>query len=393
MIDIDQFKIFNDANGNAAGDELLRQVATRLTDVAPGNHLVARLGGNEFAIVMEGVTNVDDGINMAERVRAALAQPFTVGGESTLITASVGVAVPQAGESPEDVIGDADTAVGIAKERGRDRVEVLTAELRNHAKRRAHVERRLRKVLDDSDAVQVHYQPIFDLASGRVVSAEALLRVHDDDGALLSPAAFLEAAESTGLIAPLGRQVILETCRQVSVWGEDGDLNTPGEVSVNLSPRQLDDPGFPDVVSEAIEEMKLPPERFSLELTESMFISQSRSIDEKIQQVRHQGVRIGLDDFGAGQSSLGYLRRFPLDFVKIDRGLVAGVGTDQEDTAIVRATVELGHNLGLLVVAVGVETQDQLDILELLGCDRAQGFFFSPAVPASQFSTTVAEKV
>jgi diguanylate cyclase (GGDEF)-like protein/PAS domain S-box-containing protein len=384
LADIDRFKLFNETHRHTIGDDLLRQAAQRLSALVGSNQLVARLGGNEFAIVMGDLTNVDDALVVAEKVRTEMGEPFEIEGQSYLVTASVGVAVSVAGQTPDDLVGDADTAVGIAKEKGRDRVEVLTADLRNSAQRRVHVEQLLRRALDTNEGVQVHYQPIFAVGSGDVVDAEALLRVHDGDGELLSPAAFLDAAESTGLIGPLGRQVLVETCRQLAAWADSSA--TPASISVNVSPKQIADPSFPTMVAEALEETGIEAGQLSLELTESMFIGQSRSIDDIVQSVRQLGVQIGLDDFGAGQSSLGYLKRFPLDFVKIDRGLVGGVGSDDEDTAIVRATIELAHNLGLVVTAVGVETAEQLEILKLLECDRAQGFFFAPVLPADQFA-------
>jgi diguanylate cyclase (GGDEF)-like protein/PAS domain S-box-containing protein len=393
LYDIDRFKAFNESLGHAAGDELLRQVAHRLSDEVAAGDIVARLGGNEFAVIMPSTDDIDEALAEAERVRGRLSEPYQIGSETPEITLSVGISLSHELQSPEDLISDADTAVGIAKESGGDRVELLTSELRSGAKRRVHIEQLLRRALDADGGVQVHYQPIFDIRSGRVVSAEALLRVHDEEGELLSPAAFLEAAESTGLISPLTFQVLVDTSIQLAAWNAEADPNTPQEISVNVSPRQLEDPSFPPAVEEALDTSGVAPERLCLELTESMFISQGGDIDKTVEALRSIGMRIGLDDFGAGQSSLGYLRRFPLDFVKIDRGLIAGLGVDQEDTAIVRATIELGHSLNLLVVAVGVETEEQLEFLRMLECDRAQGFFYLPAVPADEFAERVAERV
>jgi diguanylate cyclase (GGDEF)-like protein len=389
LADIDRFKRFNEIHGHSVGDELLRQAAQRLTGLVDPGEMVARLGGNEFAVVLGELTDVDDAMRLAEHIRSEMAESFAVDGNDVLVTVSVGVAVSTTGQAPEELVGDADIALRMAKGEGGDRTEVLTADLRTSAKRRVHVEQLLRRRLDDNEGVQVHYQPIFGVSDGSVASAEALLRVHDDDGELLSPAAFLEAAESSGLIGPLGRQVMFETCRQLVRWTEAGSASTPGEISVNVSPRQIGDPEFPSMVTRALEETGIAPQQLSLELTESMLIGRSGVIDDVVREVRELGLRIGLDDFGAGQSSLGYLKRFPLDFVKIDRGLIAGVGSDEEDTAIVRATIELAHSLGLLVTAVGVETEEQLEILDLLDCDRAQGFYYAPAVPAEQFADRV----
>jgi EAL domain-containing protein (putative c-di-GMP-specific phosphodiesterase class I) len=222
-----------------------------------------------------------------------------------------------------------------------------------------------------------------------VVAAEALLRV-EANGKLLSPAAFIEAAESAGLIARLSSQVLEITCQQLAKWMASGPGTGAGEIFVNISPRQLADPDLPTRVVAALESAGVPPAQLWLEITESMLIGAQDTIDDTIGYLRSLGVRIGLDDFGAGQSSLGYLKRFPLDFVKIDRSLIAGLGLHDHDAAIVRATIELAHNLGLLVIAVGVETDVQLEYLQLLGCDRAQGYRFAPALPASDLTAHIA---
>jgi EAL domain-containing protein (putative c-di-GMP-specific phosphodiesterase class I) len=255
------------------------------------------------------------------------------------------------------------------------------------ASRRRTVEQTLRHALDH-DGVRVHYQPIVELGTNQIVAAEALLRVHDEEGAVLSPAEFIEAAESSGLIARLGSQVLHSTCDQLANWAGVGG-KVPTEISVNMSPRQLADPGLPTHVVAALSAAGVAPEKLWLEITESILIGAQSTIDAGISYLRALGVKIGLDDFGAGQSSLGYLKRFPLDFVKIDRTLISGLGVNEHDTAIVRATIELAHNLGLIVVAVGVETDEQLEYLQLLGCDRAQGYYFSPPVPADEFVATV----
>ncbi len=256
------------------------------------------------------------------------------------------------------------------------------------ARRRDTIDQQLRNALDH-DGLRVHFQPIIDIESDQVVAAEALLRVHDNDGTVMSPAEFVEAAESGGLISQLGLQVLQATCEQLAVWSSRGDGGVPREVSVNVSPRQLADPDLPTQVQQVLAATGVDPGQLSLEITESILIGAEPTVDAGISYLRSLGVRIGLDDFGTGQSSLGYLKRFPLDFVKIDRTLVAGLGIDEQDTAIVRATIELAHNLGLVVTAVGVENEEQLEALGILGCDRAQGYLFAPAVPADQLGTVM----
>ena len=387
LVDVDRVKNVNELLGRDAGDEILRTVARRLESVLRAGMYLARLGGDEFVIVLEGVAAAE-AVELADDLRATLAEPMEIAGGAFDVTASIGIAsaVPGADLDPESLLNNAERAMAQAKEAGGNRLELFTEQMAQVVSRRRTVEQTLRHALDH-DGVRVHYQPIVDIATETVVAAEALLRVHNEDGALLSPAEFIEAAESTGLIARLGSQVLLSTCEQLAAWSLNG-RGSPTEISVNISPRQLADPNLAQHVVRALESAGVAPEHLWLEITESILIGAQPTIDASISYLRALGVRIGLDDFGAGQSSLGYLKRFPLDFVKIDRSLIAGLGVNEHDTAIVRATVELAHNLGLTVVAVGVETDVQLEYLQHLGCDRAQGYHFAPALPADQFAGT-----
>jgi len=389
LIDIDRVRNVNEHLGRDAGDELLRQTARRLTELTPANGFLARLGGDEFVMVLSNPA-ASDGVKLGNAAREAIGRPMELAGGPFDVTSSVGVATVKAGESmePEALLRNAERAVAQAKASGRDRVEIYTEEMAQLASRRRTVEQTLRHALDN-DGVRVHYQPIVDIESEKVVAAEALLRVHDEEGSLLSPAEFIEAAESSGLIARLGSQVLHTTCEQLAGWASSSEDSLPIEISVNMSPRQLADPALPTHVVDALNAAGVQPEKLWLEITESILIGAQSTIDASISYLRALGVRIGLDDFGAGQSSLGYLKRFPLDFVKIDRTLISGLGVNEHDTAIVRATIELAHNLGLIVVAVGVETDEQLEYLQLLGCDRAQGYYFSPPLPADDFIARV----
>lgn len=384
LIDVDRFTDINDSYGRPAGDEVMKVLASRLVEVAGEQGLVGRLGSDEFVVVMPPGSDVAEALLWSTQVRALVAEPVTVddNGVQVQVTVSIGVASGHDATEADDVLMAAGRAMAQAKTAGRDRVEIYTDELAETANRRRAVEQQLRRALDH-DGVKVHYQPIIDVDQERTVGAEALLRVHDHDGGLLSPAEFIEAAESSGLIARLGAQVLQLTCEQLAAWNEVGlDL---ADIAVNVSPRQLADPDLSTKVVTALQAGGLPPEKLCLEITESILIGAQANIDASIGYLRDLGVRIGLDDFGAGQSSLGYLKRFPLDFVKIDRSLIQGLGRHEQDTAIVRATIELAHNLGLAVTAVGVEVEEQLEMLQILGCDRAQGYLFAPPLTAEEF--------
>jgi diguanylate cyclase (GGDEF)-like protein/PAS domain S-box-containing protein len=392
LFDIDRVRNVNEHLGRDAGDELLQEVANRLRVGLAEGSFVGRLGSDEFVVLLPNGATAE-AVQLANRLRESLSRPMELAGGLFDVTTSVGIAVGHAGQDqePDTLLQDASRAVAQAKASGRDRVEVYTEEMAKLASRHRTATETLRHALDN-DGVRVHYQPIVEIATDSVVAAEALLRVHDVEGAVLSPAEFIEAAESNGLISRLGSQVLRSTCEQVAVWAAMSDPVVPCQISVNISPRQLADPGLPAQVVEALNSAGVPPDSLWLEITESILIGAQPSIDASISYLRALGLRIGLDDFGAGQSSLGHLKRFPLDFVKIDRTLIAGLGINERDTAIVRATVELAHNLGLIVVAVGVENDQQLEYLQLLGCDRAQGYYFSTAVPPQDFPAVVSTR-
>lgn len=386
LVDLDHLRSVNDGYGRAVGDKVLIEIAHRLRDAVPDDATAARLRSDEFAIVVRDPDSANV-VRLANRLRDALAEPVEADGNRVTVTGSIGVAFAKSGQEPDSLLGHADHALIHAKEKGGDRAEIFGAELAEQASRRKSVEQQLRHAIDN-DSIIVHYQPVVDLDTDVTVGAEALLRVHDDEGALLSPAEFIDAAESSGLITRLGSIVLQSTCSQVAAWSADGGVGVE-QLYVNISPRQLADPDLPQHVRTALNAAGLPPERLCLEITESILIGHQTTVDAAVSYLRALGVKIGLDEFGAGQSSLGYLKRFPLDFVKIDRQLIAGLGIDEQDTAIVRATIELAHNLGLIVVAVGVENDEQLDMLHLLRCDRVQGYFFAPPVAPDEFVARV----
>ena len=383
LVDLDRFRAVNDACGPVTGDAVLAEMGRRLVEAAGSGALVARLRSDEFAVALSDVGDATVGERAAEALRVRLSRPFEHGGHTVRITASIGIALGAAGEQADEILRRADQASSAAKRDGGNRIVLWGDDAARHESRRRAVEGRLRRALDDG-GVRVHFQPIVSVATGSTVGAEALMRVSDDEGALLNPAEFVEAAESSGLISQLGSQMLEATCEQLSRWGAQLRDRSPEHVSVNISPRQLIDPGLAPHVMAALEANAIEPNRLWLEVTESTLIGQHQLIGQRIAFLRDLGVRVGLDEFGAGYSTLNYLRRFPIDFVKIDRSLIAGLGVDDRDTAIVRATIELAHTLKLTVVAVGVENQGQLDHLTGLGCDQAQGFLFSLPVDPEQ---------
>jgi len=380
FLDLDRFKVVNDSLGHGAGDDLLREAARRLEQTVRPGDTVARLGGDEFLVVIGDMARTTDALVAAERVRRALALPVTLGAESAVVTTSIGIAVAYGQETPADLLRDADTAMYRAKEHGRDRAEVFDDRLRDQAVRRHSVEQELRHALDD-DRIEVHFQPVVQVTDGRVTGAEALARIRAESGDLLLPDQFIDIAEDTGLIADLGGHVLRLALSRLAAWDADRNLS----MAVNVSARQLADPAFPRLVGAALIDNGLDPAQVALEFTESALIAANPVTEQVLLDLTALGIRIGLDDFGTGFSSLAYLKRFPIDFLKIDRSFVSGLGSDDDDTAIVTGTVALAHSLGLQVVAEGVETPEQLHRLQQLRCDLAQGFHFSEPVTDAEF--------
>jgi diguanylate cyclase (GGDEF)-like protein len=384
FLDIDQFKVINDSLGHETGDHVLLGVAARLRSSLRLGDTAARLGGDEFAVLREHVDSVDDGTLIAERIRAAASGALVANGVELAVTVSVGVVMvePDTVISAEALLQAADTAMYRAKDRGRDRVEVFDDQLRNRAFVRLETETILRRAVDEG-RLRVFYQPILSAASGRVVEAEALLRIETATGAMLAPADFIEVAEESGLIATIGVKVLEEACRQAVAWREQFGRFAPARVAVNLSARQLSRASVQETVQSALAAAGCSPDMLSLEITETVLMEAGPHVREELEALRKLGVHIGLDDFGTGYSSLAYLKRFPLDFVKIDRCFVAGLGHDPEDDAIVDAIISLSRALGLSTVAEGVETPEQLQHLRSLGCDRTQGYLFARPGPAA----------
>ena len=380
VVDLDRFKLINDSLGHEAGDELLLALAPRLRDAIRSEDTVGRLGGDEFAIVCHGLSGIRDVVTIAENVAAAINRPFVLDSGERFVTGSIGIALAsRASDTPESLLRDADIAMYRAKAEGPGRFEIFDDEMRAQVMSRLRIESELRTAVDREE-LRIHYQPIVDVATGRVEAIEALVRWQHPRRGLCGPEDFITVAEETGLIVDVGFWVLEQACRQAAEWQRD--LGRRLTLSVNVSPRQLTGVAFGARVEEIAASSGMQPGTLALEITESALISETRAPQDSIRNLRDHGLLLLLDDFGTGYSSLSYLKRFPLDGIKIDREFVDGLGTDENDTAIVEAIVGMARALDLRVVAEGVETPLQLERLSELGCQRAQGYLFSRPQPA-----------
>jgi diguanylate cyclase (GGDEF)-like protein len=387
FLDLDRFKLVNDGLGHDAGDELLAAVATRLRGSLRPGDTVARFGGDEFVLLFESVADRSRAEALANRVLSCFEQPFRIDGEDLRVSASLGVALYDAAHTAAELVRDADAAMYRAKGQGRGRMQMFDATTREHDLARVHTENALRSALDH-DELRVHYQPIFSLRDLRTVGVEALVRWQHPTRGLLPPSEFIDVAEDSGLIVPLGAWVLAESCRQLVEWNSQLPDDRKLSLSVNLSARQLAEPGLVETVRSTLQAAGIDPMIVDvwLEVTETLVLRDPESAAARLTELRSLGVRLAVDDFGTGYSSLSYLRRFPVSALKIDRAFVAGLGQSSEDEAIVLAVVHLAHALGLEVVAEGVESDVQLSRLREIGCDFAQGYLLQAPLPAHQLN-------
>ncbi len=370
-IDLDRFKDVNDTYGHPTGDALLMAVAEQLAAAIRPGDTVARVGGDEFAVVAESLTGPEEALALAERLLRELAAPM-----GALSGASIGVAVRKGGASAEDAMRDADTALYRAKASGRGRVELFDAEMRARLLDRLQTEADLRGALG-RDEFDLHYQPIVRLPDGSIAALEGLVRWRHPTRGLLPPGVFISIAEETGVIVDLGRFVIARACADAARWNATRPGKPPILVTVNLSPVQLGDVGLPEFIATSLAASGIKPHQLGLEITETVVFSDNPEHATRLLEIRRLGVQLLLDDYGTGYSSLSYIRRFPLDYLKLDRQFVSGIGVDDTDTAIIVAICDLARALGLIVVAEGVETGEQLAALVAVGCEHAQGYYFA----------------
>ena len=381
LCDLDRFQVVNDSLGHVAGDQLLMTVAERLTATVRTGDTVARLGGDEFAVLCEELADPDDAGKMAQRLADAVEAPLMVEGRELVVNMSVGITVTDGQDiTPEALLRDADTALSRAKSRGRRRFELFDPDSRSAAVARLDLESELRRAMTHHQ-LEVYYQPIVELDSGRVVGTEALVRWHHPDRGLVTPDTFIPLAEETGLIVPIGAWVLADAAAQAATWGRLAGDRAP-YVSVNLSARQLLDPGLISTLRRVVDETAVPRQLLCLEITESVLMEDVEASAFVLNQLHELVPRLLVDDFGTGYSSLAYLRSFPLDGLKLDRSFVDGIGRGPEDRAIPAAVASLAGALALDTLAEGVETADELAAVRAMGYRLGQGYYWSEPVPA-----------
>jgi diguanylate cyclase (GGDEF)-like protein len=392
FVDIDRFKAVNDNLGHTTGNDLLREVADRLRSAVSQRDLVARFGGDEFVVLVEDVSGIEEAIASARRICAAVEQPLVLpGGFEHVASVSVGIALTEPGQSADDILRNADVAMFEAKTKGRGGAYKVfdLAAMGPRSRRRLELESALRKGLD-RDEIEVHYQPFFSVEEETIVGAEALVRWRHPTEGLIPPDMFIPMAEETGLILPLGRVVLERACEQARLVRDQ--LGVDLAMSVNLSPRQFQHSGLLSEVAAALDSVGLPSEAITFEITEMMVMEDVEGATDIMKKLSRLGVRIAVDDFLVEHSTFSYLKRFPVDEVKIDRTFVQGVATDPVDTAIVQAIARLADAMCIEAVAEGVENADQLSALRMLGCPIAQGYYLSKPLPPTEFLELVTSR-
>lgn len=392
FVDLDGFKFINDSLGHSIGDSLLVEVAARLEQCIRSSDLIARLGGDEFAILLDQMKSPEAVMIIAERMRKDLTRPFNLHGHEVFTGVSIGIALMQPDiVNGEVLLRNADTAMYRAKEAGKSCYRVFTPDMYAKAVSRLEMESDLRKALE-RDEFELHYQPILSLRSRLLFGFEALVRWRHPEKGLISPGEFIPIAEETGFIKSLGQWVLEEACRQTCLWHSQFPAKSPLIISVNLSAKQFAQPNLSAKIRQTLEDTQLPPQCLKLEITESVLMGHANSATAMIDELKELGVKFAIDDFGTGYSSLGYLHRFSVDTLKIDRSFIRSLDTDVEKIELVRTILSLAWNLGMDVVAEGIETKKHLAQLRLLKCDYGQGYFFAKPMPQDQ-ATALLNKI
>ena len=392
FVDLDNFKFVNDSLGHQVGDRLLVAVAERLSACVRPGDIVARFSGDEFAFLLENVVDKGGVVSLAERIMQGLQAPFTLDEYEMFVTTSIGIALStqdQKNLPSEDLLRNADVALYEAKQKGRDRYAFYDASMHSRAQARLRLENELRRAINEGQ-FEVYYQPELLLETGEIFGVEALVRWEHPERGLVPPGEFIPLAEETGLILPLGRWVLEQACHQAREWRQQYPL-VPLKMSVNLSVREAQNPFVAREVSRLLQETGFDGHGLTLEVTESVLMEDMESIIGILEELKALGVELAIDDFGIGYASLNYLKHLPADYLKTDCSFVEGLKKNSKDMAILEATINLAHNLGLKVIAEGVETEEQLRYLKRLGCDLAQGYYFAEPLPAARVSEMLAD--
>jgi diguanylate cyclase (GGDEF)-like protein len=392
FVDLDQFKLVNDSLGHGIGDELLQAIAVRLSESLRPGDTIARFGGDEFVMLCEDLAAAEESAGIAERVLEVLGRPFTLGSGQHFVSASIGIATAEgAWRDPEDMIREADAAMYRAKARGRNRFELYDERMRSWATTRLQLENDLRRAIEREE-IGVAFQPVISLADGSLVGVEALARWSHPERGDIPPADFIPIAEETGMIIPLGEQILRASCEQAVRWHRAWPGKPNLQIAVNLSARQVTQPGFGELVGRIVRGSGLPPERLSLEITETILLAEADAAGETLRELKRQGVQLVLDDFGTGYSSLAYVRRFPIDVLKIDQSFVADLGHSPDAGKLVEAVIHMAAALRVRVIAEGIETRAQAELLAGMGCRYGQGFYFSPPLDAPALEPLLAAR-
>ncbi|CCO07442.1 EAL domain-containing protein [Desulforamulus hydrothermalis] len=388
FLDLDYFKVVNDTLGHDMGDLLLKGIAHRLTSLLRQGDTIARIGGDEFTILLNDINRPADASRVAQKIIDNLQEPWVIGNHEFHITTSIGIAIyPTDGRDVETLVKNADAAMYHAKEAGRNNFQFYTPAMNDKSLQRLELENNLRRALERDEFV-VYYQPQVEIATGKIIGAEALVRWQHPHLGMIPPGQFIPVAEDTGLIIAIGEKVLRMACTQNKAW-QDGGL-PPIRVAVNLSPRQFLQQNFVDKVAQILKDTGMSPRWLELEITESLAMKDVELTEKTLLELRRMGITIAIDDFGTGYSSLSYLKRLPIDTIKIDRSFVWDLSTDPDDTSIVSTIIILAHNLKMKVVAEGVETQEQLNILRQQHCDGLQGYLFSGPLPPDELARLLA---
>ncbi len=383
LVDIDDFKLVNDSFGHDAGDKLIQAVGDLISKSLRRADTIARLGGDEFAIIIEGIDGPDDAISIADNLTTILEHNVRLDDQETYTSASIGIAVfPGDGKDARTLLKNADTAMFRAKENGRHCFQFYKPEMSVSAMERLDLENSL-KAAFENDEFLIHYQPVIDIHKNEVMGVEALLRWEHPDKGMIQPSDFINIVEDCGLIVPIGEWLITSACKQIKVWKEAGLENQ--NISLNLAPRQFKEQDLVALFTQAMAENDIDGSNLSIEVTERTLIDNVGEVEATLKKLRAMGMKILLDDFGTGYASLAYLKEFPVDIVKIDRAFITGIPDNIEDSCIVDAIAGLTRGLKLSLLAEGVENERQLDVLKGLGCQYAQGYYWSKALPGDEY--------